>query len=368
MIFPRRFSRGQVDRKTTKQAGFLSAKFCGLGEEGQMSSRVDVSNTVQSLKKIILQYGIIVVLFIMIIIISILRPQFLEIKNLLNVLNQSCIYGIMALGATFVIITKGIDLSAGYVVAISGLVVASLAQSAEAPSKFYPDLPPMPLIAVVAAGLAVGGLCGSVNGLIISKTKIPPFITTLGMLTILRGICLFFSNGKTISGFTDSVNMIGSKIGAVPVPVIIFAFVILLCWTLLNHTRFGADTYAIGGNEEAAEVSGVRIERTLVKVYVLSGLLCGIAAIVYAGRVHSLQPNTAAGYELTAIAAAVIGGTSLNGGVGTIGGTVIGAIILASMRNGMTLMSMDAYWQEIVEGVIIIAAVIIDRRKNLKKK
>jgi inositol transport system permease protein len=333
-----------------------------------MNDHANASYLFQSLKRILLRYGIIVVLLIMIIIISILRPQFIEIKNLLNVLNQSCIYGIMALGATFIIITKGIDLSAGYVVAISGLVVASLAQSASAPSKFYPDLPPMPLVAVVAAGLAVGSLSGLINGAIISKTKIPPFITTLGMMTILRGICLFYSNGKTISGFTDSVNMIGSKIGVLPVPVIIFALVIFLCWVLLNHTRFGADTYAIGGNEEAAEVSGVRIEKTLILVYVLGGLLCGIAAIVYAGRVHSLQPNTASGYELTAIAAAVIGGTSLNGGVGTIGGTVIGAIILASMRNGMTLMNMDAYWQEIVEGIIIITAVIIDRRKNLKKK
>ena len=318
--------------------------------------------------QILQKYGIVFVLILMVIGLSIAQPAFLRRSNIFNVLTQSSIFGIMALGLTFVIISKGIDLSVGSVLAFSGVVAASLGQAATATQKYFPNLAEMPLIVPVLAALIIGGLCGAVSGALIAKTRIPAFISTLGMMTIARGFALIYTDGKPVSTLIPSLTALGGKIfNVIPIPVIIYFIMILISTVLLNKTRFGKNTYAIGGNITAAEISGVNVSRNLIGIYAYSGLLAGLAAVVFAGRVGSVHPGAATGYELTAIAATTIGGTSHSGGIGTIWGAFVGALVLAVMRNGLTLLGVDAYWQQVTEGVIIVVAVIIDMRKNVQK-
>jgi inositol transport system permease protein len=320
-----------------------------------------------NIRRITQKYGILFILIAMCIVFAILSPAFLSIPNILNILNQTAIWGIMALGVTFVIIAKGIDLSVGSVLAFSGLVAASLAQ-VPAQMKLYQNLPELPLIIPILAGLLVGALCGAVNGALIAFTKIPAFIATLGMMTVARGFALIYSNARPVSNLTPAMNVIGSRaFGVIPVPILIYLFMFIVSYILLNKTRFGKNTFAIGGNITAAEVSGVNVSKNLVMIYAYCGLLAGIAAIVFAGRVGSVHPGAADGYELTAIAATTIGGTSHSGGIGTIGGALIGALVLSVMRNGMTLLGFSPYSQKILEGVIIVGAVVIDMRKNARK-
>jgi inositol transport system permease protein len=295
-----------------------------------------------------------------------LSPAFLSKSNVLNILNQTAIWGIMALGMTFVIIAKGIDLSVGSVLAFSGLVAASLAQ-VPAQMKLYPNMPELPVIIPILAGLLIGALCGAINGALIAFTKIPAFIATLGMMTVVRGFALIYSNARPVSNLTPSMNAIGSKVGDIPIPIIIYLAVVGVSYILLNKTRFGKNTYAIGGNITAAEVSGVNVGKNIILIYGFCGLLAGLAALVFAGRVGSVHPGAADGYELTAIAATTIGGTSHSGGIGTIGGALIGALVLSVMRNGMTLLGFSPYSQKILEGLIIVGAVVIDMRKNARK-
>ena len=199
--------------------------------------------------------------------------------------------------------------------------------------------------------------------------RLPAFIATLGMMTIARGFALLYTGGKPVSQFTEGMMFIGSKVGIVPVPVIVYAIMIAITWVLLGYTTsFGKNVYAIGGNIKAAEISGVNVKKNLVLIYGFAGLCSAVAAIVFAGRVGSVHPGAAMGYELTAIAATTIGGTSHYGGIGTIWGAVIGALVLGVLRNGLTLLGIDAYWQQIIEGMIIIVAVVIDMRKNARKK
>jgi inositol transport system permease protein len=319
-------------------------------------------------KQLLQKYGIVFVLILMIAGLSIAEPAFLSSANIFNVLTQSAIFGIMALGLTFVIISKGIDLSVGSVLAMAGVVAASLGQSSEATAKYFPNLGEMPVIVPILAALAVGALAGAISGTMIAKTRIPAFIATLGMMTVARGMALIYSSGKPVSTLTPSFTAIGGKIfGVIPVPVIIYFIMIIVSTVLLNNTRFGKSVYAIGGNITAAEVSGVHVSRNLILIYAYSGLLAGLASVVFAGRVGSVHPGAATGYELTAIAATTIGGTSHSGGIGTIWGAFVGALVLAVMRNGLTLLGVDAYWQQVTEGVIIVVAVIIDMRKNAKK-
>jgi inositol transport system permease protein len=317
-------------------------------------------------KRLTQRYGILFILIAMCIVFAFLSPAFLKITNILNILNQTAIWGIMALGVTFVIIAKGIDLSVGSVLAFSGLVAASLAQ-VPAQMKLYQNLPELPIVLPILTGLLVGAICGAVNGALIAFTKIPAFIATLGMMTIARGCALIYSNARPVSNLTPQMNAIGSRVFGIPVPILIYLFVFIVSYILLNKTRFGKNTFAIGGNITAAEVSGVNVPKNLVLIYAYCGLLAGIAAIVFAGRVGSVHPGAADGYELTAIAATTIGGTSHSGGIGTIGGALIGALVLSVMRNGMTLLGFSPYSQKILEGVIIVGAVIIDMRKNAKK-
>ncbi|MCL2163399.1 MAG: ABC transporter permease [Oscillospiraceae bacterium] len=314
------------------------------------------------------KYGIVIALLIMIAIISIFRPTFLTQKNLFNVLMQSSIYGIMALGVTLIIISGGIDLSLGSMLAFSGIVGASFGQLADASNKILPFLPGLPLIAPVLVTLLIGTLGGGANGYFISKVGLPPFIATLGMTTILRGFALIYSHGKPVSDLLPSYAFFGERLfGVVPVPVIIYAIAIIVTQILLNHTSLGLNAYAIGANINAASVTGININKSIIMIYAYGGLMCGLSAVVFAGRVGSVHPGAAVGYELTAIAATIIGGTSSAGGVGTVFGAVIGALVLGVLSNGMTLLGIDAYWQQVVQGLIIIIAVTIDKRKNVKK-
>ncbi len=320
--------------------------------------------------KVLKKYAIVFVMFLLIIFISVINPKFLLPSNILNTLVQTSIYGIMALGLTFIIITKGIDLSAGSIVALAGVVAASVGQAADAMPKYFPNLPEMHVIVPVAVGLLMGMLCGLINGSLVAFTGIPPFIATLGMTTIARGFALIYTGGQPISRLTKSINFLGQGTigGFLQIPILIYVILIFVCWILLHHTRFGTYCFAIGGNVRAAEVSGINVKKYLIKAYVLEGFLLGAAAIVYLGRTGSMHPAAATGYELTAIAATTIGGTSQSGGAGTIWGAVVGALIISILRNGMTLMNVSSYWQNIAEGVIIIVAVIIDMRKVKTKK
>lgn len=333
-----------------------------------MSSKVKGKSGSIDYLEILKKYGVVFVLVIMVVGLSIAQPNFLTPNNIFNVLTQSSIYGIMALGMTLVIISKGIDISVGSVLAFTGVIAASLGQTADATAKYFPNLGELPVIVPILAAVIIGALIGAINGSLIAYTKIPAFIATLGMMTIARGAALIYTEGKPISNLTDSFMVIGGKIGVVPIPVIIYAAIIFMTWVILNNTSFGKSVYAIGGNIKAAEVSGVKVNRNLTLIYAYCGMLAGVAAIVFAGRVGSVHPGAATGYELTAIAATTIGGTSHAGGVGTIWGAVVGALVLGVLRNGLTLLSVNNYIQQVIEGLIIIVAVIIDMRKNMKKK
>jgi inositol transport system permease protein len=315
------------------------------------------------------KYGIILVLLVMVLGISILEPKFLSSANIFNVITQSTIFGIMALGMTLVITSKGIDLSVGSVLALTGVIAASLGQTSTATTLYFQNLYDLPIIVPIAAAIAAGALIGAVNGALIAFTGIPAFIATLGMMTIARGATLLYTGGKPVSQLTPGMMFIGSKVGGVlPFPVIVYGIMIAITWVLLGYTSFGKNIYAIGGNVKAAEISGVNVKKILVMIYGFMGVCAAVAALVFAGRVGSVHPGAAMGYELTAIAATTIGGTSHYGGIGTVWGAVVGALILGVLRNGMTLLGIEAYWQQIVEGCIIIAAVVIDMRKNARKK
>ncbi len=321
-----------------------------------------------TIKTILNKYGIAIVLLAMILFLSIVKPNFRTWDNLLNILTQTSIYGILSLGMTIVIISKGIDLSVGSILALSAVVATSLGQTSGAANKVYPNLPELPIIVPILAALLVGMIAGAINGSLIAYTGIPAFIATLGMTTIARGATYLYTNGRPISTLIPQFKFIGQgRFLGVPMPGWIYIVMITIMWILLSQTRFGKRAYAIGGNINAAQVSGVNVKGTLVWIYTLMGLLCGVAAIVSSGRMVSAQPGLATGYELTAIASTTIGGTSHSGGIGTIGGAVIGALVLSVMRNGMTLMGVHSYWQQIVEGLVIILSVIFDMRKNARK-
>ena len=266
---------------------------------------------------------------------------------------------------TQVIITGGIDLSSGSVVALSAMVAGSLAQSSDAGIRaIYPSLTDLPAFIPIVAGLAVGALAGLVNGSLVAFGAIPAFIATLGMMVTARGLARFYTQGQPISMLTDEYTFIGS--GAMP--VIIFVATAVIFHIALRYTKYGKYTYAIGGNMQAARVSGINVSRHLVIVYCIAGLLSGLGGIITSARAVSAQAAMGTSYELDAIAAAVIGGTSLSGGLGTIGGAVVGTLILGVMISGFTFLGVDAYIQDIVKGVIIVAAVTADQYRRKSRK
>jgi len=280
---------------------------------------------------------------------SALTPYFLTVSNLLNVLEQTAINAVIAAGMTFVIISGGIDLSVGSLVALAGVVLA-LCLQAQAP-----------LVAAIAAACAAGAAFGMLNGLAITWGRLPPFIATLGMMSIARGCALLFTGGRPVSGFdVDFRHVATGRFLRVPAPVFITLAVYLLGRVVLAETRFGRYVYAMGGNEEATRLSGVNVRLHKTMVYAVSGLASAIAAVVLTARLNSAQPIAGIMYELDAIAATVIGGTSLMGGEGGLGGTIVGALIMGVLRNGLNLLGVSSFVQQIVIGLVIVFAVVID--------
>jgi inositol transport system permease protein len=333
---------------------------------------LDKSFNREGLQAFVRKYAIVLIFIAMFVGMTFLTDAFLQPRNLVNVVRQISVVGLIAIGVTMVIITMGIDLSSGSVLALAAVFAASLAQQPGWHDAKYPGLV-VPVIVPILVALAIGVLCGAINGGLVARFKIPPFIATLGMMTVARGFALIYSN-RPVSGLTDTYNFIGQgeifkvipiqpPLG-IPIPVIILAVVAVAAHVMLNNTRFGRHIYAIGGNEQAALISGLNVGRIKIGVYTIAGLLSGLAGLVLSSRIGSGQAGLAVGYELDAIAAAVIGGTSLSGGIGTIWGTIIGALIIGVLNNGLDLLNVSAYWQTIVKGSIIVIAVIIDERKN----
>lgn len=319
-------------------------------------------------KSFLKNYLIVVVLIGMFSLLSLLNRNFLTLNNILNLLTQTSIYGILALGLFIVLVSKGIDLSVGSTLAFSGIMIGTVSQTSQAIDKVFPSLGQAPLIVTILLALIIGGLIGLINGSLIAYFQVPPFIATLGSQIAVRGGALMIAQGKPVSNINPQINFLGSRIfGVLPVPVLIYLGVIIVMWVLMNNTSFGKSVYAIGGNIEAAEISGIKVKRNLVLVYVISGVLAGLSSLIYIGRTGgSIQPAAGTMYETTAIAAATIGGTSHGGGIGTVWGVVIGALILGTLTNGFTLLGIDAYIQQIIQGLIIISAVVLDMRKNKK--
>jgi len=285
-------------------------------------------------------------------------------NRLVLIVLQVAIIGIIAVGVTQVIITTGIDLSSGSIIALTAVVAASLAQTSDSLSPMFPSLVNMPAVVPIVAGIGVGLLCGLVNGVLITRTGIPPFIATLGMMVSARGLAQYYTQGNPVSFLSDSFTSIGQ--GAMP--VIIFLIVAVIFHIALKHTRYGKYVYAIGGNMTSAKVSGIKVNKYLVIVYTIAGGLSGLAGVVLAARVSSGQSSMGVSYELDAIAAAVIGGSSLMGGVGRITGTLIGAVILGLIKSGFTFVGVDAYVQDIIKGIIIVSAVAVDMYRNRNKR
>ena len=283
---------------------------------------------------------------------SIVSHNFLTVDNLLNVMRQASINALIAFGMTLVILLGGIDLSAGSVLALSSVIIASLLTSG------------MPAGLATLAGLVAGGLMGLVNGLVISKGKVAPFIATLGSMTVLRGLALVLSNGSPLSSFnSDFFSLLGGGYIArlVPIPVVLMLVMFAIFWVLLRKTVFGRHIYATGGNAESAKLSGVKVDRIQLYVYTISGVMAALAGVVLTSRLNSAQPTAGTGYELDAIAAVVLGGTSLTGGRGWIFGTLVGALLIGVLNNGLNLLDVSSFYQQVIKGGVILLAVLIDR-------
>jgi ribose transport system permease protein len=293
-------------------------------------------------------------LIILVVIVSVLNPSFLEPLNLLNLLRQVAINALIAFGMTFVILTGGIDLSVGSILALSSALMAGMIAS---------GMDPMLAILV---GCLLGAVMGAINGLLITKGKMAPFIATLATMTIFRGLTLVYTDGNPITGLGE--NYLFQLFGrgyflGIPVPAVTMMLTFSAFWVILHKTPFGRKTYAIGGNEKAAIISGIKVNKVKVMIYSLAGLLAALAGAILTSRLNSAQPTAGTSYELDAIAAVVLGGTSLSGGRGLIIGTLIGALIIGTLNNGLNLLGVSSFFQMVVKGVVILIAVLIDRKK-----
>ncbi|WP_152046294.1 ABC transporter permease [Aureimonas psammosilenae] len=307
------------------------------------------------------EYGIFIAFLVLVAVLSFSNEFFLTAGNISNVLLQTSINGVLAIGMTFVILTRGIDLSVGSVVALAGMVSASLATTSPAGVAGGP----YPVALALAAGILVGMATGAVVGVIVSRFAVPAFVATLGMLSAARGAVLIYGNGRPVPGLVPDFRWIGTgNLFGVPLPVVILAVVFLLSWWVLARTRFGRYIYAVGGNPHAAKTSGIDVTRIRFLVYVISGALSGVAGMILSARTGSALPQAGVAYELDAIAAVVIGGTSLSGGVGRVTGTLIGALIIGVMNNGLDLLGIQSYYQQILKGALIVGAVMLDQKRN----
>ncbi len=308
-----------------------------------------------SAKKVFSKYGILIAFIILFIALSIASPVFLSVPNMLNVLRQISVNGVMAVGMTFVVMTGGIDLSVGSVLALSACIGTYFATN---------DMN-VPVIVAVLIGLLIGCICGAFNGFFVAKMNVAAFIVTLAMTTIARGAAMVFTNGSPVINLKESYTVIGNGAlaGKLPYPIIFLIVVVAVGAFLLHFTKYGRHVFAVGGNETAAKASGINVGLVKFSVYLIMGFLAGLAGVILSSRVMTGQPAAGNGYELDAIAAAVIGGASLSGGIGSIFGTVIGMLIIGFLSNGLDLLNVSSYWQQIVKGAIILAAVLMDRKK-----
>ena len=310
---------------------------------------------------IVQEYGIFLAFLLLAIVLSLSNEYFLTAGNISNVLLQTSINGILAIGMTFVILTRGIDLSVGSVVALTGIVSASFATTSA--TAGIAGAPYTPWLAY-PVGILVGIACGALVGVIVSRFSVPSFVATLGMLSAARGMTLIYGGGKPVPALTPDFRWIGTgDVFGIPMPVVLFAMVFMVSWWILNRTRFGRYIYAVGGNPHAAHTSGINVTRLRFAVYVISGGLAGLAGMVLTARTGSALPQAGIAYELDAIAAVVIGGTSLAGGVGRITGTLIGALIIGVMNNGLDLMGIQSYYQQVLKGALIVGAVMLDQKR-----
>lgn len=312
-------------------------------------------NSIQDFMK---KTGIFWIMLILIVIMSFISPAFFTGQNLMNIVKQAAITSIVGVGMTFVLITGGIDLSVGSVMALSGTLAASVAVADKG----------LPLILVLLTGVGLGALCGLANGIGVAYIEFPPFIMTLGMMTIARGIPQVYTKGTPIFGLSDSFNMLANaRILGVPTLVWFMAAAVLIGYIILSKTVLGRRIYTIGGNEQAARLSGVPVAKLKMLVYVFSGFLAGFAGILICSRITSGNGTVAQGYEMNAISAAVIGGVSMTGGSGSVLGMAVGAMILTIIQNSFDIMGVNSFYQDIIKGVIILLAVFIDLKSKKKR-
>jgi ribose transport system permease protein len=306
-------------------------------------------------KEWLIEQKSLIALILLVVIVAFLNEHFFTMGNILNILRQTSVIAILAAGMTLVILTAGIDLSVGSILALCGAFAASMVALE------------LPVFIAVTVSLLAGALLGSVAGIIIAKGKVQAFIATLVTMTLLRGVTMVYTDGRPIStGFTDvadSFSWIGTGYAfGIPIPVWLMAMVFTSIWYLLNHTRFGRYIYALGGNESATHLSGINVDRIKIGVYAICGLLAALAGLIITARLSSAQPTAGMGYELDAIAAVVLGGTSLAGGKGRITGTLIGALIIGVLNNALNLLDVSSYYQMIVKGAVILLAVLVDNK------
>jgi len=320
-----------------------------------MTTREEGSRKGFAMAQFTQKLGALLGLIILIIIVTILNPSFIDPLNILNLLRQVSINALIAFGMTFVVLTGGIDLSVGSILALSSAVMANLMVSGWDP------------IISILLGCILGGVLGGINGVLITKGRMAPFIATLATMTIYRGLTLVYTNGNPITGLGNkaSFQFLGrGYLFGIPVPAITMIIVFIILWVILHKTTFGRKTYAIGGNEKASIISGIKVDRVKIMIYSLIGVLSALAGAILTSRLNSAQPTAGNSYELDAIAAVVLGGTSLTGGRGRIVGTLIGALIIAILNNGLNLLGVSSFYQMVVKGIVIAIAVLLDRKKG----
>jgi methyl-galactoside transport system permease protein len=328
----------------------------------------------KKIQNFIMQKAIFLVLLMLVVVIAIINPKILRLVVLRDILMQSSTKVIMALGMMFVILTGGVDLGGGRLVGMAAVISASMLQTPDYLRRFFPDLPQLPLFVPIVLAVVVGILIGVLNGTIVAKFKVPAFIATLGSMLIIYGVnSIYFNmppnNSQPIGGLRPDFTFLGSgSIGFVPVIVIFAALVSIAVWFVLNKTVFGKNVYAVGGNAEAATVSGVNITHTLMGLFAVCGGLIALSGVLEAARTGGATNNYGNGYELDAIASCVVGGVSTTGGVGSVPGVIAGVVIFSFINYGLTFVGVNPYWQSIIKGMIIVAAVSFDIRKYVQKK
>jgi ribose transport system permease protein len=301
-----------------------------------------------SLREFFQRYGLVVSFLLLCVALSFLSDRFLTVGNLTNVLRQSTINLIIAIGMTYVILTAGIDLSVGAVLALSTVVTADLLQRG------------IPILPTILLGLILGGVLGMANGLLISRVKVPPFVATLGMMTVARGLALTYTQGRPITGLPTAFRYIGTGyLGPIPMPIIVAAVAFLAGYILLTRTRMGVNIYALGNNPIAAHYTGIATSNYITFVYVLAGALAALAGMILVARLDSAQPTAGISYEFDAIAAVVVGGTSFAGGQGSLMGTLVGVLVISVLNNGLNLLNVSSFYQPVVTGVVIALALLL---------